>query len=439
MTLSIHLINSDPDVTPLLTSDILNKLLLFSPSLKKLSLKMTDYSDDRIIIHSSSSTVLSSVQYFYLDGIDIDLPSLFVIAPMLRTLDVNFYLDMIFTKISSPSFHLYQLSIKLYNIAWLKIVSLLSLFPQLTHLTLLADDVGEDIADGIAWEPLLRKIKHFHFQFLFDPRVFMQQPINLDSFRTKFWREEKKWFVTYDKGIDGFLVLYSNPLCNDDSSFGLIEPIVMTESTGSQPVSFPHCHYLYMNWSFLTNYVLIHRYTHVTKLALSEDGRALINTVPYLTQILDVTRISTCSINSSWSQKSINTLIVFLRKLPRLCVLEVSISVLKFLFIHKWPRIVYLKIEQELNNNNQILSEVETDICCHAFASVQHLDILYCNISNLSRLLNNMIMTLTTVHIRQRPRINNDPMITREWIEQNTNLRIFHYDCDENHWVTLCL
>lgn len=74
--LSIHLVHSGQShASQMITSDVLNELLLHSSSLKYLSVKMSNYSDKKVIIRSQNPATLSSVQYFRLEDIAIDLLS----------------------------------------------------------------------------------------------------------------------------------------------------------------------------------------------------------------------------------------------------------------------------------------------------------------------------------------------------------------------------
>jgi hypothetical protein len=82
-TLSIHLVHPDFCRCPMMTSAVLSELLFFSSSLKRLSVEMSNYLADTIIIRPSSPLLLSSIQYFHLKGISIDLSSLSAVVPYL--------------------------------------------------------------------------------------------------------------------------------------------------------------------------------------------------------------------------------------------------------------------------------------------------------------------------------------------------------------------
>jgi hypothetical protein len=107
---------------------------------------------------------------------------------------------------------LQQLSITTDHITILEIQRLLSLMTRLTHLTLHIDKANSDLINGHTWIPLLTKIIVFQFMF----GISKKDNVDLDSFRTPFWLEEKKWYVTYDQWIDTSVsFLYTNPCCTE--------------------------------------------------------------------------------------------------------------------------------------------------------------------------------------------------------------------------------
>jgi hypothetical protein len=71
-------------------SATLSELLFLSPPLQRLSVKMVGFMDGNVKIRPPNSAMSSSVQYFYFDYITIDLLSLLVVTPMLRTLKGSF-------------------------------------------------------------------------------------------------------------------------------------------------------------------------------------------------------------------------------------------------------------------------------------------------------------------------------------------------------------
>ncbi|CAF4596248.1 unnamed protein product, partial [Rotaria sp. Silwood2] len=402
VTLSLHLVYSDILARLSMTSVILGELLFLSPSLQRLSVKMTGFLGGNVKIRSPNSTILSSVQYFHLELVTIDLLSLLAVAPMLHTLEGRFQTpDLKLGRIHPHLLHLQQMHIELWTITWTEMATLLCSFPRLAYLKIIADNVNSDMADGFAWARSLQHIKHFEFKLKFFYDAFEQQQFNLDSFRTKFWLEEKKWFVTYDRRLnaDGSSMLYSNL-----SSLIVYPPheiigTLVSESTALEPTSFSHVHRLIINDQYL-QYPLLHRYTHIKEFYLSQI------TVPFSTfrdcvACLDTSQIMTCIIGPEWSRNSSHEHIEFLHSLPRLCRLQVSDINLNYFFLHQWPHIVDLKIENDFQSKLHVLCSTDIDALCHSFTHIERLDIHSSSITDLPQLLNRMKKTLTDIIIRQ--------------------------------------
>ncbi|CAF3348580.1 unnamed protein product, partial [Rotaria sp. Silwood2] len=66
--------------------------------------------------------------------------------------------------------------------------------PYLTDLELCVHS-RNDFIDGHRWQLLTSGLKTFNFNFQI---VSDQQEVNLESFRSAFWLEEKYWYVAYD-------------------------------------------------------------------------------------------------------------------------------------------------------------------------------------------------------------------------------------------------
>jgi hypothetical protein len=440
-TLSIHLVHPDFCRCPMMTSAILSELLFFSPSLKRLSVEMSNYYwGDTIIIRPSSPIFLSSVQYFHLKGITIDLSSLSAVVPMLHTLEIHFPdQDLItFGAIHPRLLHLQQLRIELWSIYWTEMTALLSSFPRLNYLIVIAYEVNSSMANGFAWAQLLQEVKYFECKLQFYYGAFKEQPINLDSFRTKFWLEEKKWFVTYDRNLkNDYSMLYTNSSSIDDYPSHSMIGIIVSESTGSEATSFPHVHCLTINYQYV-KYALLYRYTHITKLELSRVATTFPMTFKDIITYLNTSRIITCSVSSEWIKRSPHELTKFLRSLSRLRALSVSVSVLSYLFSHQWPDILHLRIESDLEEGLQLSSSDEIDALCRSFTHLERLDIHSASVTDLPQLLNRIQnKTLTDIIIRQPRTASNEQFITREWIERNTEFQHFHYACDSENSVSL--
>jgi len=73
------------------------------------------------------------------------------------------------------------------------------------------------------------------------------------------------------------------------------------------------------------------------------------------------------------------------------------------------------------------------------FPYSKHLDIHLSSICDLPQLIHRMKMKLKNLIIRQSHKIDSKPLITREWIERNTDLQNFHYVFKKWHMVQLWL
>jgi len=296
------------------------------------------------------------------------------------------------------------------------------------------------MADGFQWARILQRIKHFEFKIKFYCNAFRIEPFNLDSFRTKFWLKEKKWFVRYDRYLDnvGHSMLYSNSSSIDiDPSHQLIGSII-SESTSSKFPSFFNVDSLTINEQYL-EYRFLHRYNHVKKLYLSQLTIPFINIFNDFVTCFDTSQIMTCNIVYKWSSHISFEYIKFLRSLPRLRRLEVSDVHLSYLFLHQWPNIIDLKIEYEFKSESYLLSSNDIDALCHSFPHLKLLDIHLSSVIDLTQLINRMKFILTDIIIRQSHNINSELLITYEWIKQNTELNKFHYTFISDHWNSIRL
>ncbi|CAF4173674.1 unnamed protein product, partial [Rotaria sordida] len=248
--------------------------------------------ENNLQIRPPNSSILSSVQYLYIESIEIDLLNLITVTPMLHTLECKIQnRSGILHNIYPRPMYLQQLRIDLHSYTWIQIAALLWSYPQLVYLVIIADDVNNDMADGFAWELLLKEIKHFEFKFEFSEYASREQPLSLDSFRSKFWLEEKKWFVTYDRSSNpnDYSVLYSN--CSSiivnppHEIFGTL----ISETTASVPLSFFHVHRLAINDEYL-KYPFLYSQPYILS---SNDIDALCRSFPHIEQLdIDSTYIT---------------------------------------------------------------------------------------------------------------------------------------------------
>jgi hypothetical protein len=176
------------------------------------------------------------------------------------------------------------------------------------------------------------------------------------------------------------------------------------KTTASEPSAFSHVHRLIINDQYLT-YLLLHLYTHINELYLSQVTIAF------------------------------HEYLEFLHSSPHLRRVNVSAINLICLFLHQWPHIVNLKIENDFASRFHVLCSNDIDALCHSFPHIERLDIHLSSVTDLSQLINRMKMRLTDIVIRQLRKVNNEQFITREWVERNTELQNFHYRC--SYWNCL--
>ena len=443
MTLCICLYFYDPGMCSSAenASGSLSELLFLSPSLKRLSVEMCNVSDRSLEIRSPDSSILSSVQYLRIKSVTIDLLSLLAVAPMLDTLECRFDAHTLKLVTTYPLLlYLKKLRITLGSITWNEMANLLSSFPQLVYLVINADDVNSGMADGFEWAQILQQINHFEFKFKFSSNAFRQKSFNLNSFRTKFWLQEKKWFVRYDRYLNDVSpsMLYSN-----SSSIGIDFPQqmngpIISESTASEPPSFFNVDSLTINEHYL-QYPFLHRYNHVKKLYLPQITASCLKTFNNFVTCVDTSHIMTCNIVFNWDRNFSVGYIEFLRSLPHLRRLEVSSVNLRYLLLHQWHHIIDLKIEDKFESASRVLSPKDIDTLCHSFPHIKQLDFHSSSVTDLVQLINKMKFILTDIIIRQSCNIKNQLFISYEWIERNTELKKFHYTFIFDSWNSIRL
>lgn len=374
--LSIHLVYNGGPNSAFFTSETLCEFLFFSPLLEYLSIKMSNYSENLVTLRRRNPPMFSSIQYFHLDGITIDISSLFLLVPNLHTLEVNFHNSRnIIGIVHNQPQHLQRLKLEFYAITWTLTATLLSSFPQLGYLTVIANDLDSDMADGNAWAELLREVKHFDCKLQFCWNAFTEQSINLDSFRTKFWLEEKQWFVHYEQKVDtDYSILYTNSSSVIDCVSNDIIGVLVSESSKLYPTSLPTSHCLTINYQYV-KYALLHRYTQNKQRNISYINVRLPLTFKDISTYLDLSRIVTCYPSNEWIAKSPIEMIEFLQTLPNLRALSVSGPILNYLIQHQWPNIIHLRIENESDDNPNTINLNLMDTLCHSFSRLERIDI----------------------------------------------------------------
>ncbi|CAM4763751.1 unnamed protein product [Rotaria magnacalcarata] len=211
----------------------------------------------------------SSIEHLILDNIRINLYHIYSIAPVLRTLDtiIDPY-SVNHIKHNFPPEYLSKLSIKFFghfNLSTMK--QLLREMTRLVHLTIVAYDIYNDIIDGFAWERILANIITFKFLFSFHESTWTQEPIELESFRTPFWLENKHWYIKYDRcTVSGFLLLYSIPYFNNTYPWVHIKGPIITKSTGPDIFSLSNINHLNVNYESPINTEILCRFTNLQRL-----------------------------------------------------------------------------------------------------------------------------------------------------------------------------
>jgi hypothetical protein len=431
--MSIADVYGSKESIPTLMSLILHDLLFTIRSLKRLSLNTLFWRNETITISSSSFLLqTSTIECLTLTGIQINLYQLFVVAPMLRQIDAKFFVrqpiynDMIF----QPPVNLQQLSIMTNCITMLEIKRLISSMIRLTHLTLHIIETKSDLINGHAWIPLLTRI--IVFQFMFE--ISKSDNVDLDSFRTPFWLEEKKWYVTFDKWIDASVsFLYTNPCCTEYRyPLLFMEKTLVTESTGLEPVTFPHTKYLVFDYRLPILKEHLCRCTHVHTLSM-EDHLDL--SLEYIISCIDLSRITRFVQGKSEIEQPSNEFIRILHSLPHLRSLCLHISTLILLFDRHWPQITDLNMKSNSFNSYKCLSSIEIDALWRSFTHLNQFAFDRRSVRLLSHLFNTMTMTLSKIWIRHYGNliVYNPQLVTRQWFEQNTKFSDFDYFHD-NEW-----
>ena len=74
---------------------------------------------------------------------------------------------------------------------------MMSNLPRLRHLELVSH-CDNDVIDGHRWHKKVNKLDTFNFMFYISDEL---QSRKLDSFRTPFWLNKKRWYVAYTDGL----------------------------------------------------------------------------------------------------------------------------------------------------------------------------------------------------------------------------------------------
>ncbi|CAF3092553.1 unnamed protein product [Rotaria sp. Silwood2] len=436
--MSIASVDDSNGSTSTLMSLIFHDLLVTVTSLKYVSFRTQSGWKEAMTISSSSLMQTTAIECLIVKGIQINLHQIFAIAPMLRQLNVELSVSQFSDvgMIFQPPINLEHLSITTIRMTMLEIKCLLSPMTRLTHLTLNIDDVESDMINGHAWIPLLTRIIIFQFAF----SISNKNDVDLDSFRTRFWLEEKKWYVTFDQWTNtSSSFLYTNP-CLKDYFYPLpyMKKTLVTESTGLEPTTFPHTKYLFFNTELPMSETHLRRFTHANTLIIEKD---LNISLEYIVRYSNLSRITSFIQGESEIAQSSTEFVRILHSLPHLCSLCLHISTLILLFDRHWPQIIDLNMKSDSRGPCKRLSSNEIDALWRSFSYLERLDFDRRGVRNLSKLFNNVTMSLSNVSIRHYGDIDdlNPRMVTRQWLEQKTKLCHFDYFQDSERKVHLWL
>ncbi|CAF1417767.1 unnamed protein product [Rotaria sordida] len=301
-----------------IVSKLLNDLLCNSATLKCLAVKIFSLCNRTFIVDLRPTAMKSLIEHLTLQGVQVELKSLLKITPKLKTLNIQLKVYRFIPAIYLHAPHtMRNLTIRVNGITFDEIEYLLHSMTQLTHFTIISDYVGYDMTDGIAWSRLLKTIVIFKFKFVFKESMFKQSPIDLTSFRTSFWLEEKHWYVTYDRCIDtGYSLLYSTPYCDNDYPLYYMQDFIHTVSTAPTTIPLPPTESLMVDCIDSNASEILRQLTHITHWSLDDCGTCLDAKLSYATVKLDLSRVRIFFAHRYETDMLNDVLIRFVRDLP---------------------------------------------------------------------------------------------------------------------------
>jgi hypothetical protein len=315
---------------------------------------------------------------------------------------------------------------------------------RLVHLSIVANNIHNDMADGAAWEQILINIITFTFSCSFHESVSTKEPIELDSFRSSFWLEKKHWYVRYDRcTVSGFSMLYSIPYFMNTFPWFHIKGPLITKSTGPQPMSFYNVDRLILTNQSTINNELLYRYTNLKELHVENLEKSFCLLFYNIVPFIDMSKITTFFIRTCRSKITVSVFVQAVLSMSHLRHIRAPLVLLKLLFAYCWPNINRLDIQYDLPTANIIENELinnEINIFYHSFSHLEYLSFPNDIDLNICQLLNDKPITISNIMISHP--INATPdtfddFITRDWLERNTHLRNFSYSCSVINTVSL--
>ncbi|CAF3453593.1 unnamed protein product [Rotaria sp. Silwood2] len=426
------------------TSYLLKDLLFISTSLKYVYVK-----PDNVFVHTAyldfREEKVSSIEYFTLLSVPTDLEKLCSVVPALRTLNIK---AMIYHPAHKFCLNLFEnlrrLSLTIYHLYFSTIEQLLYPMRKLVDLILIANNVYYDMCDGAAWERILAEIISFKFLFRFHKTTWSKDPIKLDSFRSLFWLEKKRWYVGYDRcTVSGFSLLYSIPYFMNAYPWHSMKGDIDTISTGLQVLSLNNVNCFTVNEQLPTNYKYLRRMTNLQRLAIDESDKIFNVYFHNILPHIDISRIVTLFIAEGRSKIDINSFVRFIFSMPHLRTISASIIYIKYLFFSRWPNIRRVEIlcswpTNTITERRLTLSEI--DAFYLSFTHIEYLSFHQDVDLNPSILLNNIPTTISNIVVYHPVNITHadfQDFVTPDWLEQNTRLRDFYYSCSKLNTVSL--
>jgi hypothetical protein len=213
---------------------------------------------------------------------------------------------------------------------------------------------------------------------------------------------------------------------------------LVTESTGLEPMMFPHNEYLFFDIHSPMQKKHLYRFIHAHTLIVEED---LDLSFKYIISYIDLSRLTSFVQGESKKEQSGNEFVRILHSLPHLRSLCLNISTLILLFDRHWPKIIDLNMKSDSFDPYKCLSSTKINALWRSFTHLERFAFDRKNVRKLSKLFNKMTMTLSNIWIRHYGNLYGykPQLITRQWLEKYTKLNNFEYFKEDKFNVHLWL
>jgi hypothetical protein len=230
---------------------------------------------------------------------------------------------------------------------------MISNLPRLKHLELVGN-FNKDVVDGQRWEMKVKSLVTFKFQF--DLLVELESH-DLDSFRTSFWLEEKRWFIAYT-----YKSLFSVPyfaVTEADKNFCL--PLYSTVPDNT--IFYEHIDKLRLIRTYDN---IEHHFTHVQTLTVDSS-------IPW-SIIGKIVNLSTVQHLIFYSSLENFPVMLFMNDVPNLRQISVGSDVRGFL--KQIPCETIDKIQSlEISNPFVDADDYNIEQLCTVFSNIKHLHV----------------------------------------------------------------